>query len=383
MQRPESQILGVRVADDVVWGLPADQSVDIAALLESVGLGGMEERDTSTLSGGELQRLAVASALARQPQMLISDESTAMVDPEGRQHLTALLAALPAHRGTAVVHVTHRLEETAASDRTIHLAGGRVVTPPEVLANGRGRLNGHIAAPAVGRRIIGGGPLPGRPLLRVEHISHTYAAASPWAQAALFDVNLTIETGAGVLIMGGNGSGKSTLAWILAGLIVPSEGRCLLDGRPVSEQVGVVALAFQHARLQLQRPTVRADIHAASGASPADADGALMAVGLDPAELADRHIDELSGGEQRRVALAGLLARKPRVLIVDEPLAGLDEGSRDAVINLLAGLRRERGLTVIAVSHDMEEMDGVCDRLVRLDSGRIVSDEPWGAAACP
>ncbi len=113
MQHPETQILGVRVADDVVWGLHDAADVDVAGLLEAVGLAGMEDRETSTLSGGELQRLAVAAALARRPRLLISDESTAMVDAEGRHALTSLLAELPASRGMSVVHITHRREEIA------------------------------------------------------------------------------------------------------------------------------------------------------------------------------------------------------------------------------------------------------------------------------
>ncbi len=127
MQHPETQILGVRVADDVVWGLPRCGGVDVAGLLDTVGLSGMEERETSTLSGGELQRLAVAAALARRPRLLISDESTAMVDAEGRQRLTALLADLPSRLDMTVVHVTHRREEVAAADRSFRLAAGVLV----------------------------------------------------------------------------------------------------------------------------------------------------------------------------------------------------------------------------------------------------------------
>jgi energy-coupling factor transport system ATP-binding protein len=126
-QRPESQVLGVRVRDDVVWGLPPDHPVDVGALLALVGLAGFEDRETATLSGGELQRLAIAAALARQPRLLVSDESTTMLDPEGRDELTALLRRLGAEQGVTVVHVTHRLEEAAAADRVVRLDAGRVV----------------------------------------------------------------------------------------------------------------------------------------------------------------------------------------------------------------------------------------------------------------
>jgi energy-coupling factor transport system ATP-binding protein len=124
-QRPESQVLGVRVADDLRWGLPANEDIDVDALLAAVGLDGFAERETATLSGGELQRLAIASALARRPALLVSDESTAMVDPAGRQQVMEVLRRLPAE-GTAVVHVTHHLREAATADLVVVLEDGRV-----------------------------------------------------------------------------------------------------------------------------------------------------------------------------------------------------------------------------------------------------------------
>jgi energy-coupling factor transport system ATP-binding protein len=135
-------------------------------------------------------------------------------------------------------------------------------------------------------------------------------------------------------------------------------------------------LAFQHARLQLQRPTVLADVRAAGGVDGDEAEKALRIVGLDPAELAERSIEQLSGGQLRRVALAGILARDPQVLVLDEPLAGLDTQSRLDVLGVLRRLRVERGTTLIMVSHDMEGVGSVCDRAVRLDGGRIFSDGP-------
>ncbi|MDQ1456613.1 MAG: energy-coupling factor transport system ATP-binding protein, partial [Actinomycetota bacterium] len=130
-QRPEAQVLGVRVRDDVVWGMPDPEQVDVDAFLDRVGLRALAEKETSTLSGGELQRLAIAAALARRPKLLISDESTAMVDTEGRKRLVALLRDLAHADGLGVVHVTHRAAEAAAADRTITLAGGRVIDAPE------------------------------------------------------------------------------------------------------------------------------------------------------------------------------------------------------------------------------------------------------------
>ena len=365
LQRPESQILGVRVADDVVWGLPFGTEIDVEALLRTVGLSGMGQRETSTLSGGELQRLAVAAALAREPALLLSDESTAMVDAEGRTALVQLFAQLAAPATMAVVHVTHRESETAQADRVLHLQDGRVQTHP------------HPWPEAVVE------PPPTCPptapaLLEVVDVSHAYAPNTPWEQPALHGVNLTVPKGEGLLVSGGNGSGKSTLAWILAGLVQPQRGRCLLDGQPVATRVGAVALAFQHARLQVLRETVGAEIASAAGMfeNPdwAAVGRALGAVGLDPA-LSARPVEQLSGGQLRRVALAGLLAGKPEVLVLDEPLAGLDARSRHTLAALLAELRRATGLTLVVISHDLDEMEMVCSRSVFLHGGRLTEDE--------
>ncbi|HUZ44428.1 MAG TPA: ATP-binding cassette domain-containing protein [Acidimicrobiales bacterium] len=127
-QRPESQVLGVRVRDDVVWGMdpPHAASVDVAGVLARVGLAGMEEEETSTLSGGQLQRLAIASALARHPMLLVSDESTSMLDPAGRRQVAELLVSLAGEDGLTVLHVTHRAEEAAAATTVVRVETGTV-----------------------------------------------------------------------------------------------------------------------------------------------------------------------------------------------------------------------------------------------------------------
>jgi energy-coupling factor transport system ATP-binding protein len=379
MQHPETQILGVRVADDVVWGLHDAHDVDVDGLLETVGLSGMGERETSTLSGGELQRLAVAAALARKPGLLVSDESTAMVDEEGRHRLTALLGDLPSTRGMAVVHVTHRREEIAVADLSLRLAGGRVVDEPPVRSG-----DGRSGIDSEGSDVdADGATLRFDPsTLELMRVSHTYGVGSPWAQPALHEVDLKVEPEEGVLIVGGNGSGKSTLAWIMAGVLRPSRGRCLLGGEPISHHVGSVGLAFQHARLQLQRATVGSDLKAAGAADDDAVSAALADVGLAPSEFAERRIDQLSGGQQRRVALAGILARRPSVVVLDEPLAGLDDPGQEALLDVLARLRYEQGLTVVVISHDLGGVDRVCDRVVRLDGGRVTSDMSRAGRSC-
>jgi len=143
-QRPESQVLGVRARDDVVWGLPPTPRPDVGALLARVGLAGFEERETAGLSGGELQRLAIAACLAREPRLLISDEATAMIDGPGRAEVVALLESLAA-AGITVVHVTHREAEAAKAGTAILMLAGawyfaamRPGAPPPARARSRG-----------------------------------------------------------------------------------------------------------------------------------------------------------------------------------------------------------------------------------------------------
>jgi energy-coupling factor transport system ATP-binding protein len=211
-------------------------------------------------------------------------------------------------------------------------------------------------------------------MLVLEGVGHVYSAGTPWAHRALHDVNLRLADGARVIVVGPNGSGKSTLAWILAGLLTPSEGTITLDGGPLSIEESHTAMAFQHARLQLLRPAVAEDVHFGLDVDDDAVDRALSDVGLDPARFRDRRIDELSGGEQRRVALAGVLVRKPRVLVLDEPLAGLDAPSREALVQVIG--RLPSTLTTIVVTHDTEDAERIADRALLLGDGAVTADGP-------
>jgi len=362
LQHAESQVLGTRVADDVVWGLPPGTEIDVGRLLSEVGLEAFAERETGSLSGGELQRLALAAALAREPALLIADEVTTMVDQRGRDVLLGVLSGLTKRHRTALVHITHYDNEAASAERTINLSDSpdntdiaeAAFTPVPI-----GTVNHSSSTPAI--ELVG--------------VGHEYATGTPWAKTALRDINFVVEQGDGVLIQGGNGSGKSTLAWIMAGLTIPTTGACLVDGRPTHEHVGAVALSFQAARLQLMRSRVDLEVASAAGFSHRDEDrvaAALAVVGLDPT-LAKRRIDQLSGGQMRRVVLAGLLACSPRALVLDEPLAGLDAASQRGLLRLLVDLRREQGLTVVVISHDLDGLDGVCTRTLHLHNGMLES----------
>ncbi len=362
MQHPESQVLGTRVADDVVWGLPPGTRTDVSGLLSEVGLAGMEERDTGGLSGGELQRLAVAAALARQPALLVADEITSMVDQRGRDALLGVLSGLTARRSMALVHITHYNSEAEIASRTVNLS--------ESLDNMV--MVAHAAPPT---QTVTAVPRGGAPVLELSGVGHEYGSGTPWAKPALRDVSFTVNEGEGVLIHGGNGSGKSTLAWIMAGLTAPTTGSCLVRGRPAHEHVGDVAIAFQAARLQLLRSTVDLEVASAAGFSPYDTNrvvAALATVGLD-GSLARRRVDQLSGGQMRRVVMAGLLARWPQALILDEPLAGLDAASQRGLLQLLTDLRRNAGLTVVVISHDFAGLEELCPRTLHLDNGVMAS----------
>jgi energy-coupling factor transport system ATP-binding protein len=367
MQHPESQVLGTRVADDVVWGLPPGTTTDVDRLLGEVGLDGLAERDTGSLSGGELQRLALAAALAREPALLIADEVTSMVDQQGRDTLLGILSGLTRRHRTALVHITHYGNEAESAGRVINLSNTRDNT----------EMVETMAAPVAAAPA---GDESGVPVLELAGVGHEYSSGTPWTKTALRDVSFVVHQGDGVLIHGGNGSGKSTLAWIMAGLTVPTTGTCLLDGRPTHEQVGAVALSFQAARLQLMRSHVDLEVGSAAGFSPHDHDrviAALGAVGLD-ASLAKRRIDQLSGGQMRRLVLAGLLARSPRALILDEPLAGLDAATQRGLLRLLEDLRRERDLTLVVISHDFTGLEELCPRTLHLRDGVL---EPASTAA--
>lgn len=222
--------------------------------------------------------------------------------------------------------------------------------------------------------------------IQVEHLTYTYMPESPFAAVALHDVNLTIEDGELIGLLGHTGSGKTTLVQHLNGLIKPTEGRVVVDGLDLTEK-GVsllevrkkVGLVFQYPEYQLFEETVAKDVAFGPrnmGLGEEEINrrvrAAIERVGLDYESIAERSPFELSGGQMRRVAIAGVLAMQPRVLILDEPTAGLDPAGRRSILSMIRELHAAGDLTVIMVSHSMDDISTLATRLIVMSHGEMV-----------
>ena len=222
----------------------------------------------------------------------------------------------------------------------------------------------------------------------LEGVSHHYKSG-PRTAVALDDINLTIQDGELLALIGHTGSGKSTLAQHLNGLLTPSTGRVLLDGEDINQKGAnrralrfQVGLVFQYPEHQLFEETVYKDIAFGPknmGLSEEEIDtrvkAAMERVGLEVEEMKGRSPFELSGGQMRRVALAGGLAMQPRVLVLDEPTAGLDPRARDFLLQDILQLNQE-GTTVVVISHAMDEVARLAARVAVLEKGKLVMEGP-------
>lgn len=221
--------------------------------------------------------------------------------------------------------------------------------------------------------------------IKLENISYVYGAGTPYELLALNDVDLEIEEGSVTGIIGHTGSGKSTLMQLLNGLERPASGKIYLDGvdiwensKKISQIRFRVGLVMQYPEYQLFEETVAKDI--AYGPSnmcleKTEIDrrvlNAANIVGLSP-ELLNKSPFDLSGGEKRRAAIAGVMAMAPEVLVLDEPAAGLDPVGRSTIFNAISKYRAETGATIVIVSHSMEDMARICDNIIVMSSGRVV-----------
>lgn len=206
-------------------------------------------------------------------------------------------------------------------------------------------------------------------------VTVAHAAGTPWEVHALGSIDLRFVSGDRVVIVGGNGSGKSTLMAVLAGMIEPTTGTCLLDGVPISDQPERVGLLLQNTRLQLTRPTVSEELEDMT-TDPFQVPGVVAKLGL--GTLLNRRIDELSGGQQRRVGLATAILRKTDLLLLDEPMAGLDSASAKGLLAAL-DLVAPTAIVVI-VTHDFEATrpflgQGSTGRVLEIADGSVSERE--------
>ena len=222
----------------------------------------------------------------------------------------------------------------------------------------------------------------------IEHLNYVYMQGGPYETKALDDVSLTIHDGEFVGLIGHTGSGKSTLVQHLNGLILPTSGQITVDGmdladkntdkRAIRRRVGLV---FQYPENQLFEETVAKDIAFGPknlGLDEAEIDRrvrtAMRRVALDFDKLSQRSVFELSGGQMRRVAIAGVLAMEPQTLVLDEPCAGLDPKGREEILGLISDLHRESGATIVMVSHSMDDVAALAERVIVMNHGKVAMD---------
>jgi energy-coupling factor transport system ATP-binding protein len=430
-QNPDEQIVSALVDSDIAFGLenlgyPHEEIVSrVDEALVRFQLQTHRNRSTHALSGGERQRLALAGVWAMRPRFLLLDEPTALLDPKAGLESLDLLFALPGDGVTPVI-VTHEADAAARADRVIVLREGRIVEdgPSGAVLSNASRLTLHgldTTLPArVARRLGQVDPLPVTAIDLVQTLSatpthpvthppractttstaidsselrHIYNEGLPDQTVALDGVSLTVHDGETVAVVGPSGSGKSTFALHLNGLLFATGGRLSVFGRAVTPNLSSsaalelrreVGLIFQFPETQLFAETVSRDIAFGPenlGMNDVErlVDRALDEVGLASATYGDRDPLTLSGGEKRRVAIAGVLVTKPRLVVLDEPTAALDPAAAADFDELLARLKAD-GVTLIMITHDLDRASRMCDRIIAFTDGRVAFAEPPSSA---
>ena len=463
-QNPDNQMVASIVEDDIAFG-PENIGVEreeigrrIDWALNAVGMQDYRHSTPTRLSGGQKQRIAVAGVLAIKPEVLILDESTAMLDPKGRREVIEVVKKLNEEQGMTIILITHFMEEALLADRTIVMNRGEIAltgTPEEIFKSGDALETFNLSLPRISviarelnaagmnipnvlrhedlsaeiiknfknRGIYAGQSTEFAPKtlnsahgwdIAVSDLNYTYSKKSPFAKKALNGVNLKIEEGEFFGIIGHTGSGKSTLIQHFNALIkLPTAEKKYRKKRvkkgcpaPVISRISIgqfdlsdkkcdfkslrasVGMVFQYPEYQLFAESVFADV--AFGLKnfnkklvPEEIELAVKSsieiVGLDYEEIKDKSPFDLSGGQKRRVAIAGVIVTRPQILILDEPAAGLDPKGKNEIMELLHKLHREWCKTVIIVSHDMDEVADNCTRACVVSEGKVFAvDTPHG-----
>ncbi|GAB3229391.1 ATP-binding cassette domain-containing protein [Glycomyces halotolerans] len=389
-QDPETQLVMARSGDDVAFGLE-NQAVPRAQIwplvhraLETVGFPYPLAHPTHALSGGEQQRLALAGVLARRPDLLLLDEPTANLDPEGAEAVRSGLKAALTETSATLVIVEHRVSDILdLIDRVIALGpGGTPVAdgPPEKVFSEHGEALAEQGVWAPGIPLpTRKGPGAGETRLRAERLARTHPGAD---RPALDGVDFHLRAGELLAVTGPNGSGKSTLALLAGGLVPPTTGSAHITGEarplhrlPARRLATRVGSVFQDPEHQFVTATVRAELAFAPHAAgwPQDridrrVTELLERLRLD--HLAEANPHTLSGGEARRLSVAGALAAAPDVLLLDEPTFGQDRRTWGELVDLTADIRDD-GTAILAVTHDRDFAAALADRELVLKDGRI------------
>lgn len=390
LQDPDSQLILARVGDDVAFGcenlgVPRDATWRrVHDALEAVGLDVGLDRSTSALSGGQKQRLALAGVIAMRPGLILLDEPTANLDPEGVVEVRDAVVRVAESTGATVIVIEHRVAVWQhVVDRVVVLrAGGGALADGEP-ASVLGTRGAELAA--------GGVWVPGHPPPRPIRSSRqprevlldtrelTVGRAGVAVQAGL---ELSVSAGSTLAVMGRNGSGKSTLALTLAGLLPPIAGNVIAAdtlaagagphpiawrSRQMLTRIGTV---FQQPEHQFLASTVRTELEvgpAALGMPTNEVDERVNALleRLRLAHLAEANPFTLSGGEKRRLSVATVLATRPRMLVLDEPTFGQDSRTWAELVALLAGLA-DAGTAIVMSTHDLDLVDAIADASVTL-----------------
>lgn len=381
-QEPKNQIVSGIVSRDTSFG-PENLGLPSAEVeqrtIESLAVNGLLDRAlsrTNALSLGQTQKLALSGILALHPDLLVLDEATAMLDPESRAELLGFIDKSHA-AGQTIIHITHDAEEAARAQKVIVLNKGKIIFSG---TQADFKINKTIVDSIFGKKLEkrnnSSNPVKAKTALVLDHISFSYEDMTVFN-----NLNVSFERGTLNALIGPSGCGKSTMLELAAGLLIPSAGKISAESRPVLAQQESEAALFE---------TFAADDVAFGARNQGVVGKALVErvkksmdnAGVPFAQFADRQTFLLSGGEKRKLAIAGILALDSEIIMFDEPTAGLDPASRYDLMHQLQTLART-GKTVIFSTHRMDEAD-FADRAIAMNSGMIVKDtaeQPCSAEA--
>ena len=419
-QNPDNQMVAANVEEEVAFG-PENLGIEsdtivarVKQALEQVRMWKRRKTAPNHLSGGQKQRIAIAGILVMHPDYIVLDEPTAMLDPKGRKEVMEALQRLNQEQEMTVILITHDMEEAALASRVVLLADGQVRfdgTPEDFFGADVLLAEMGMEAPLFYRVQQAMGSATNlqsgagekrdkckidaldiferdKVLLSLQHVSYIYSPGTAYEKVALDDVSLSLGKGEIVGLAGHTGSGKSTMIQLLNGLLKPTRGTVTFEGKDIHAKGysgnylrSRVGMVFQYPEHQMICDTVWEDVAFGPGkqglteeACKARVEAALRFVDL-PEKYYTASPLQLSGGQKRRVAIAGVLAMQPEYIILDEPAAGLDAEGKREIFDRIRRMSREQGIGVLLVSHSMEDLAEYADRIIVLDDGKKILDD--------